>query len=431
MGSVSLIAVGDELLAGAHPDSNSPELAAALGRLGMAVRCIVVVPDDEPAIEAAVTRGLDESELVILSGGLGPTLDDVTRQGIASALDGGHGRSLHLDPSAEAGLKRWFQDRGRPMSDSNLRQALLPEGAQLLPNAVGTAPGFRVSEARGTVICLPGPPAEMRVVFQQEVEPWLIKSGRAQAPLNERRFHLFNLSESLFAEQVGDWMERDANPRMGCSVKRGVLSVVLRALGPGELALASLEARAEAFAERFDAYIFSRTEASLEAVLGAELLASGTSISLAESCTGGKLASLLTEHPGISRVFEHGFVTYSNAAKERDLGVDAALLREFGAVSCEVAGAMARGAAQAAGSELALSVTGIAGPAGGTDEKPVGLVCFGSYLRGEVRTSVRRFPPGERGWIRSLAARQALFLGLLCLRGKNLALDGMNHVALD
>ena len=431
MQRVVLIAVGDELLAGSHPDTNSPELAAALGRLGLAVCRIEVVPDDEPAIEAAVTRGLGESELVILSGGLGPTLDDVTRQGIARALDAGKGRALHLDPGAEAGLTRWFQDRGRPMSDSNLRQALLPEGAELVPNPVGTAPGFRVTEARGTVICLPGPPSEMRVVFQQVVEPWLIESGRASAPLSERRFHLYNLSESLFAEQVGDWMERDANPRMGCSVKRGVLSVVLRALGEGELALASLGVRAEEFAARFDAHIFSQSEASLEALLASELLASGTSISLAESCTGGKLAALLTEQAGISSVFEHGFVTYSDAAKQRELGVDAALLEQFGAVSREVAGAMALGAARAADSELALSVTGIAGPGGGSEEKPVGMVCFGSYLRGEVRTSVRRFPPGERGWIRSLAARQALFLGLLCLRGKNLALDGMNHVALD
>jgi len=271
----------------------------------------------------------------------------------------------------------------------------------------------------------------MRVVFHEQAEPWLIETGLARAPLAERRFQLFNYSESLFAGAVGPWMERDASPRMGCSVKRGVLSVVLRAVGAGELALASLAARAQEFEQRFRDHIFSRDSRSVEQVLADELLQAGVSFSSAESCTGGKVAALLTEAPGISAVFEQGFVTYSDAAKQALLGVPRALLAAHGAVSLPVAGAMAAGAAERAGARLAVGVTGIAGPSGGSPEKPLGLVCFGTWFDGELRVSERRFPPGERAWIRALAARQALFLALLCLRRKNLALDGMNHRCVD
>ena len=425
--SARLIAVGDELLAGAHPDLNSPELARRLGALGIVVIGVDVVSDDEASIERVVRSALERAEVVIVTGGLGPTLDDVTRFGIARAL----GVTLEENQDAALGLARWFERRGAPMPETNLRQALLPRGAMLVPNRVGTAPGFRVELEGGrggisgrwgigarVVISLPGPPREMRVVMEEEVEPWLVEAGFGTEPLAESRFHLFGLGESVFAERAGDWMDRDAALPMGCSVKRGVLSVVIR--DPARQR-AALIARTEEFRERFAEHIFSEDEARVEFVLGNELIRTETSVSLAESCTGGLASALLTEVPGISAVLSQGYVTYSNEAKHALLGVDRALLERHGAVSSEVAGAMAAGVARVSGARLGLSITGIAGPGGGTDEKPVGTVWFGSSLDGDTRTIERRLPPGERAWIRRLAARHALFVGLKRVRESDAA----------
>ena len=408
-----LVAVGDELLAGAHPDLNSPELAARLAELGIAVDGVEVVSDDEEAIAEAVRAARAKAPLVIVTGGLGPTLDDVTRHGIARAL----GRELERSEEAVRGVRAWFARRGQDeMPEANLRQALLPRGAALVPNRVGTAPGFRVEDDAGAVFSLPGPPPEMRVVFSEEVVPWLLERGLAERPIAERRFHLFGLSESVFAERAGAWMERDAVPRMGCSVKKGVLSVVLRAGGHDAGAERLLFERARAFHERFRAHVFSEDEPRVEEVLARELLETGTTITLAESCTGGLASGLLTRTSGISAVFARGFVTYSNEAKVSELGVPEDVLARCGAVSPEVARAMAEGAARAAGARLALSITGIAGPGGGTEAKPVGLVWFGTAWDGASEAVERRFPPGDRNWIRALAARHALFLGLRRLR---------------
>ena len=398
----SLVAVGDELLAGLHPDLNSPELARRLAWHGLEVVSVRVVPDREAAVAEAVRAARDEAALVVVTGGLGPTLDDVTRHGVARALS----RGLVQDEAALLGLEQWFALRGVPMPEPNLRQALLPAGSELVVNRVGTAPGFRHVDERGVVVVLPGPPAEMRVVFGEEVEPWLVASGRAAAPLEERRFHLCGLSESVFAQSAGAWMDRDAAPRMGCSVKKGVLSVVIRDLAGDP---AALERRAQEVRGRFGEWIFSERDARLEHVLGELCLSTGTSIALAESCTGGMVGALLTRVPGISAVFGRGFVTYADEAKVEELGVPAELLARHGAVSREVAEAMALGAAAAAGADLALSVTGVAGPGGGTEEKPVGEVWIATAFRSSARARRRRLPPGEREWIRTLAARHALF----------------------
>jgi len=410
-----ILAIGDELLAGAHPDLNSPELARELGRLGIKVQHVEIVRDDEEAIATAVKASLARAGLLIVTGGLGPTQDDVTRHGIARAF----GRELETSAAALDGLKNWFERRGTDMPVANERQALLPAGAALVHNRRGTAPGFRVVDGERVVVSLPGPPPEMRVVFAEEVAPWLVATGRAQEPLAEHRFFLFGLPESLFEERAGEWMARTAEPRMGCSAKKGVLHVVLRIVDPdGPAAERGLAERVTAFRERFGPYVFSEEDGRLEHVLGRELLARELSVTLAESCTGGLAASLLTRVPGISAVFERAYVAYSDAVKQSDLGVPAEVLASEGAVSPGVARAMAAGAAQASGARLAIAVTGIAGPEGGTPDKPVGLVCFATCLDGEVRTFERRFPPGERDWIRTLAARTALWLGLQRVRGE-------------
>jgi nicotinamide-nucleotide amidase len=408
----ALVAVGDELLAGAQSDSNSAWLARELGQLGIEVESVELVGDDESLVAAAVQRALARAELVLVGGGLGPTLDDVTRHGVARAF----GRELIESPEALAEVRGWFDRRGVAMSDTNRRQALFPRGARIVKNRAGTAPAFLLEEGARVVLALPGPPRELHVIWSEEVVPWLRARGWVGAALAEQRFYLFGIPESLFAEQSGEWMARDADPRIGCTVRDGTLTATLRARAASPDSLAALAARAAEFRVRFAREIYSEDEWALEQVLGRELLARGIAVSAAESCTGGLVLALLTAVPGISRVFSQGFVTYSDTAKQRAIGVAPELLGAHGAVSREVAEAMALGAARASGAELALAVTGIAGPDGGSAEKPVGLVCFASAFRGVVMSTERRFPPTDRESIRRQAARTALFLGWRRLR---------------
>jgi nicotinamide-nucleotide amidase len=402
----ALVAVGDELLSGATTDTNSSWLARELARLGIPVESVEVVGDDERALAEAIDRARARAGLVTVTGGLGPTLDDVTRHGVARAV----GRELLEDADALAEVRAWFDGRKVPMSESNRRQALMPAGAVRLRNRAGTAPGFRVDLDAGAILVLPGPPRELAVVWKDEVVPWLCEKGYAGRPLDEARFHLFGVPESVFAERVGEWMARDADPRMGCTVREGVLTATLRARERSAESRAALGERARELRARFAAEIFSEDEWDLEVVLGRALLERKTTIALAESCTGGLVAGLLTRVPGISAVFGQGHVVYSDDAKERLLGVPRALLATHGAVSREVAEAMALGAARAAGADLAVAVTGIAGPGGGTAQKPVGLVCFATVLAGEAKSVERRFPPVDRDAIRRWSARTALFL---------------------
>jgi len=403
----ALVAVGDELLSGAQSDTNSRWIARELARRGITVESVELVGDDEPLIASAVERALSRAELVLVGGGLGPTLDDVTRHGVARAF----GRELFESPEALAEVRSWFERRGVPMSDTNRRQALFPEGARILRNRAGTAPAFVLEDRGRAVMALPGPPRELAVVWQEEVLPWLDARGWTSAPLAERSFFLFGIPESRFAERVGDWMARDADPRMGCTVRDGTLTAALRARDASPGSFAALERRVEEFRARFAHEIYSESEWEIESVLGRELLARAITVSAAESCTGGLAQELLTRVPGISAVFAQGYVTYADEAKERLLGVPRELLHAHGAVSREVAEAVALGAARASGAELALAVTGIAAPDGGSAEKPVGLVCFASAFRGAVLSVERRFPPYERDVIRRLAARTALWLG--------------------
>ncbi|MCY2961651.1 MAG: CinA family nicotinamide mononucleotide deamidase-related protein [Planctomycetota bacterium] len=411
---VALVGTGDELVEGRHVDTNSSEIARALIDAGFEPRRFTVLGDDEDALVHTLLELAASHGAIIVTGGLGPTLDDVTRHAAARAA----GAELVRDEAVLQGLRELFARRGRPFAEANVRQALFPRGADVLPNPNGTAAGFALEIAGARVFALPGPPREMRPMLAEHVLPRL----RARVPdlpcIERRAFHLYGIPESALADAAGAWMARDANPLVGVTASGGRLSVSLRAEAPTRAAAIALaEARAAEIRERFGAWLFSEDEPDLARVLGRTLLARGVTVALAESCTGGLAAERLTRVPGISAVLEYGFVTYANRAKTDLLGVDPALFAAHGAVSAPVAAAMARGAAARSGARLAVSITGVAGPGGGTAEKPVGLVWFGISADGVVTTEERRFLDLGRDLVREFAANTAYDLLLRALRG--------------
>jgi nicotinamide-nucleotide amidase len=405
--SAALVASGDELVRGDTLDTNSSHLARRLLDLGWSVERFVILGDDEDGLTELVEDLVGDHALVIVTGGLGPTLDDVTRHALARASE----RQLVSSPHVIDEMRAYFESRGRPFATANERQALFPEGAEILRNPVGTAPGFLLEIRGAHVFALPGPPRELEVMLENEVVPRLSRLAPSPEAVANASFYLFGLPEGVFADQCGEWMSRGANPIIGVTARSGVLSARVRATGKDAgAAEAVLQARCVEFQTRFERWIYSRTESDVAFALGKELIAKAVSLTVAESCTGGLVAEQLTRVPGISAVFSAGFVTYANQAKTDLLGVDPELIRAHGAVSREVAEAMAKGAARRAGARLAVSVTGIAGPDGGTPEKPVGLVWFGLSRDGALSSEERRFAVRGRDLIREFAANTALDL---------------------
>ncbi|MBM3992009.1 MAG: CinA family nicotinamide mononucleotide deamidase-related protein [Planctomycetes bacterium] len=411
--SAACIAVGDELLAGDYPDSNSGAIARGLAELGIVVERFVVLGDRKDELESAIYELCARYQLVVCTGGIGPTLDDVTREAAAAAA----GVALERNEAVLAELRASYARRACAMPESNERQAWFPRGAQVMPNAVGTAPGFRVWIDGGTLCVLPGPSHEMQDMLRRELLPWL-RSTCGQGPgIVRHSFYLLGLPESAFSDRAGEWMARGATPLLGVTAHTGILKVTL--LGKGESvegARAQIAARAAELRARFAEEIYSEDDPRPGAAIVRQLSERGATLAVAESCTGGLVSELLTEVPGASGVFVAGWVSYSNASKVRALGVDPALLERHGAVSREVALALAQGAAERSGADFAVSITGVAGPSGGTPEKPVGLVWFGLWREGRLEAFERRFPPVDRASIRRYAAHTALNLVRLASR---------------
>ena len=408
------IAIGNELIEGRHADTNSGEIAAKLAELGIEVAQFVVVGDDLARLERMFRELTAEFQIVIATGGLGPTLDDLTREAAAQAA----GVPLALDQAALEHLRLLWSQRNRPMPAANERQAWFPVGAQAMANPVGTAPGFRVWIDGGVLAALPGPPREMRAMLEAELLPWIRATCGVGPAICVRSLYLCGLPESQFADDVGAWMAREENPRVDVTAHSGVLSVkVVGKLASQAGALALTEARAEALFQRFSAHVFSREDPRLEVALIRALREKNWRISFAESCTGGGLAHRLTSVPGSSEVFRESWVTYSNAAKIQRLGVAPALIEAHGAVSREVAQAMAVGALRESGADLAVSVTGIAGPDGGSATKPVGLVCFGVAQKTSAQSSERRYVQHGRESVRAFAIHSGLELAWRAVSG--------------
>lgn len=413
-----VIATGDELVRGAHADTNSGHIARALAPLGVECERFVVLGDDEDGLAAELARCLELGRLAVVTGGLGPTLDDVTRAAFARAA----AAPLVRDAEVERRLRALFESRGRDFSPSNARQADFPAGARVLRNGLGTADGFALERGAALLVALPGPPRELQPMLAGEVLELVrahLRAQRVAVPVVlDAVYRLTGLPESRFADLCGDWMERGRNPLVGVTASLGVLTATIRARGADEAATRRLlDEHSADFRERFGRWIWCEGAGEMEAVLAATLVERGVTVALAESCTGGMVSARLTRVPGISRVYLRGWTTYSNLAKIEELGVPEDVLAAHGAVSAQTAEAMARGAAERSGARLALAVTGIAGPDGGTPEKPVGLVWLAVCADGQARSVEARYLSLGRDLVREFAVRDGLHLLLEAAKG--------------
>ncbi len=401
----AILAIGDELILGQILDTNSAWLAGRLTELGIHVVRFETAPDQWGAIQEAIIRSAESAELVLITGGLGPTDDDLTRDALAAAMH----ETLVEDPAGITHLDQWFSGRSKPMPAMNRRQALRPQTAELIANPMGTAPGLRATLHGSTVLCFPGVPSEMRPMFETAIAPIACKTPRAIAL---ERIATFGMGESTVAELLGkERMARDRNPTVGTTATGGIVSVRLRA-----------EAKTHAEAQRLIAHevdhveqllgsvVFGRGDIDFESAVGAMLRKQSLTLTTAESCTAGQIANLITRVPGSSAWYLGGWVTYANTMKRDQLGVGEAILETHGAVSEPVARAMAEGALKRSGADLAVAVTGIAGPEGGTAEKPVGTVWFGLAQRDRTTMTECYCFVGDREKIRSHAALYGLGL---------------------
>jgi nicotinamide-nucleotide amidase len=369
--SAEIVTIGTEMLLGDLVDTNTAWLSARLATLGVGVYRHTTVGDNRVRIVGALGEAASRADLVVTTGGLGPTSDDLTNECLAAVA----GRRMVEYPEARAHVDEMFKRFGREPTANNYKQALFPEGTELIPNPLGTAMGALL-EADGTLFAtLPGVPSEMRGMFEETLEP-LIRA-RTDGSIVSRTLWFAGIGESALAEKVQDFLDA-TDPTVAPLAGQGKvrLRITTRAATQEEAEERIAPVEREILA-RLGEYYFGEDDETLEGAVGRLLTKTGATLALAESCTGGLLAKRLTDMPGSSAYFKEGLVTYSNEAKERWLGVPHEMLAEHGAVSEPVARKMAEGARRLAGTDYGLSVTGIAGPDGGTEEKPVGLVFVG------------------------------------------------------
>jgi nicotinamide-nucleotide amidase len=396
--TAAIIAIGDELLAPGRVETNSAFLTDELARAGIRVGYRAVVGDDDDAIARATRDALVRNDLVFLTGGLGPTSDDRTRDAVATALE----LEMSVDESILRAIQARFDERGLTMPDVNRRQAMVPREATVLPNRHGTAPGLWITPeaqefgARKLVVLLPGPPAELQPMYLDQVAMRLADYS-SSVVYDVRKLWVAGLPESAVEQKILSTYRSVDNPSTSLLASSGQVEIRLTAnAASADEAAATNERLASRLRKLLGEAIFSESEQTLEAVIGGLLLARNQRITVAESLTGGLIAHRITDVPGSSQYFDESFVTYSNEAKTELLGVPAGLFGTGGAVSEDVARAMAVGARRRARSDLAVAVTGIAGPGGGTETKPVGLVFIGLATAREVRVERFHFPGGRR-----------------------------------
>ncbi len=405
----TVISTGEELISGQTADTNAAFLAERLTSHGFQVRRLLALGDDPDALQEELLRAAADCALVLITGGLGPTADDRTRLAITRAV----GLELVQDDDSLDHVRRLVQSHGRELTDAHVRQAQFPAGSHIFPNQRGTAPGFACNVGEATVVAMPGVPDEMRAMFERSVLPYLAKGCSQKVVV--RSANLFGLPESLVDGQIADLMQEDRNPSVGLKVEGGIVRICLRARSANAGEAETLAERdLETIRERFGDGVFGCDETSLAAALGRLLERQGLKIAVAESCTGGLIGGMLTDVPGISSVFLLDVVAYSNESKVRELRIPPDEIESHGAVSPQVAASMARGVCEISGAGVGLSTTGIAGPTGGSPQKPVGLVYVGLCVDGETEVHKLKLR-GDRWRIRDRAAKSALNFARLAL----------------
>ncbi len=397
---IAVLTTGDELLSGDLADTNTGTIAEILGRQGYRLRCSLSVPDQEKEIEAALRYLSQHAQAVIVTGGLGSTVDDLTARAAARAL----GRSLVINEEALEMIKDWFTQRNRTMEPNNERQALLPQHAIPLPNKLGTAPGFWIKERDCELFFLPGVPNEMKTMFEQTVLPLLQSRHPGSGPRQQRSYKFFGLPEPKI-DQLIPYQQFPEGIEVAFALEYPLVVVKLKAGDEGaEFRLDQAEAL---LLQELGDHLMARDGETPEGNLGQLLTTAGLTLALAESCTGGLIASLLTSQPGASSFLERGAVTYADSAKLDWLQVPLPIIRQHGAVSEPCAKAMAEGLLRTANTDLALSVTGIAGPDGGTLEKPVGTVFIALASKDGTHVKGYRFN-GDRQKVQRMTAFMAM-----------------------
>jgi nicotinamide-nucleotide amidase len=407
-----ILSVGNELTFGQTVDTNTAWLSRQLAQIGGQVLMHVTVADEVAPLEREIRRVCELADVVLISGGLGPTEDDLTRNALAAVL----GTELQLDERMLEQVRAYFVQRNVPMPEANAVQAMFPVGSTPIENTCGTAPGIRATFGHATIYIMPGVPREMRVMYERSVQPEL-QARSGGGVILARTLLTFGAGESHIGEQIRDLMQRGRNPTVGTTAQQAVIGIRIHAAGatPQE-ATALLDRTDTDIRGRLGKLVFGQDGDTLWSVVTKLLIARGKTVATAESCTGGLIAKSLTDTAGSSACVIDGVVTYSNAAKTRLLNVPAELIAAHGAVSKPVAEAMAINCRRLSGTDYALSVTGIAGPDGGTAEKPVGLVYIG--LADENGCDVRELRLGSfltREEIRERACKAAVNLLRLAL----------------
>ena len=407
---VELICVGTELLLGSIVNTNAAYLAEKCAGLGLSCYFQTVVGANEERLSEVLRTAMGRSDIVILSGGLGPTEDDLTKETAAKVC----GRALEVHEPSKKAIEKFFSDRGLEPTDNNWKQAVIPEGAIILDNHNGTAPGAILETEKAKVILLPGPPGELKPMFEESVVPYL--AALTSQVICSQTVKICGVGESKAETMVKDLIGGQSNPTIATYAKTGEVHIRVTAnAGDRKSAMKLIKPMVKELKNRFGNNIYTtEEETTLEKSVVDLALANKLTITCAESCTGGMLSARLVNVPGISEVYKNGVVTYANKAKRRLLGVKKSTLQKYGAVSEKTAEEMAKGAAVMFKADVAAAVTGIAGPEGGTAEKPVGLVYIACRVKG--KTTVRRYQfSGNRNKVRESAVAAALALMRECI----------------
>ncbi|WP_066683414.1 competence/damage-inducible protein A [Christensenella intestinihominis] len=408
-----ILCVGTELLLGDIINTNAAYIAKELAAIGIDVYYQTVVGDNDGRLKDSLALAFSRADVVVMTGGLGPTYDDLTKETVADYFH----RKMVMDEASLQSIEGFFNRLKRPMTENNKKQALMPEGAVIFPNSNGTAPGLAVSENGKTAILLPGPPSEMQPMFQQAVLPYLM--GFSDKVLVSHNVRVFGMGESRVEDALYDLMKNSTNPTIAPYAKEG--EVTLRVTAAADTKEKCEEMIAPVIGqirEVLGKYIYGIDVPNLQTAAVTELIRKKITIATAESCTGGLVSERITQVPGASEIFGCGVCSYANEIKHRVLGVSEETLAKYGAVSEQTAQEMAHGVRTLAGADIGISTTGIAGPGGGTPEKPVGLVYVGidsDRLTTVLKLNINYHKADERTYIRHMTAQNVFKLVLKAL----------------